>query len=88
MPKASAHVAAAHHRELEEVRRPALDAGADVEQHRGAPGASESSPASAGRSTPGSMPNAPCAAITVAPVCPGAEEPRRLAARHRLGRRP
>ena len=26
--------------------------------------------ASAGRSTPGSMPNAPCAAITVAPVCP------------------
>ena len=65
-----ARVDAAHDRELQQMLRPALDAGADVEQHRRRRCASESSAASAGRSTPGSMPNAPCAAITVAPVCP------------------
>ena len=41
--------------------------------------------ASAGRSTPASMPNAPCAAITVAPVWPALNSAAASPARHQLG---
>ena len=44
--------------------------------------------ASAGRSTPGSMPNAPCAAITVAPVCPALKSAAASPRATGLGRHP
>ena len=70
MPKRHPRVDAAHHRELQQVLRPALDARADVEQHRGTARASESSrPAPADR-RPAACRTRACAAITVAPVWP------------------
>ena len=64
---------AAHHGELQQVLRPALDVGAGVEQHR-RPRRVGIAAASAGRSTPGIMPKALCAAITVRASVPGADE--------------
>ena len=64
----------AHHRELQQVRGPALGVGASVEQHR-RPCLVGIVVASAGRSTPGSRPSPVHAAITVAPVLPGGNRP-------------
>ena len=58
-----------HDCELHEVMRPAFDSRARIEQHRRRPRVGMIV-ASAGRSTPGSRPNAACAAITAAPVWP------------------
>ena len=80
-----AGVDAAHHRELQEMLRPALDARADVEQHGGAVAWWESSPPAPADRRPASMPNAACAAITVAPVWPALKSAGGVAARHRLG---
>jgi hypothetical protein len=74
----------AHGAELQQVRRPALDVGADVEQHAEAiarrDGGRERRPIDAG-----SMPKAACAHSTVAPVWPALTRPT-LPLRHRIGR--
>ena len=80
-----ARIDAAHDRELQQVRRPAFDA---ARRHRaGSPAAcaSESSPPAPDGPTPGSMPNAPCAAITVAPVWPALKSAAASPARHGIG---
>ena len=59
----------AHHAELQQIRRLALHRRAGVDEHR-RPSRVGTDGASAGRSTPGSMPNVACAATTAAPVCP------------------
>ena len=81
-------VHAAHDGELQQMLRPALDAGADVEQHRRLPCVVGIVAASAGRSTPGSMPNAPCAAMTVAPVWPALNSAAASPRATQLGRDP
>ena len=67
-------VGLAHHGELHEVRRAALDAGARVDEH-GRPGLrSGMTAASAGRSTPGIMPKALARRHDRRPGVPGADE--------------
>ena len=78
----------AHHRELHQVPGPARDVRPDVEQHGRRPRASARSPPAPAARRPRACPNAACAAMTVAPVLPGAEQRRRAPGRDLGGRHP